>query len=60
MNCPKLEDSVLAYLTVQLKLATDAEIKDWYGVDMRMTKEEENKLREEFSYALEIDKDRYK
>ena len=61
MNMPKLVDSCCAYIAYLFKTAEDKELKEQMpGVDLsQMTSKEEEELREEYEWVLNIDKNRF-
>lgn len=59
MDIPKLVDSCLAYITIVFKQSTEKELEDKFGIDLKITEKEEEDLKEEYSYILKMDKNRY-
>lgn len=59
MDIPKLVDSCCAYIAVTFKQSTRKELEDKYGIDLNMKPEEEDELKKEYAWVLDIDKNRY-
>ncbi len=52
MDIPKLVDSCCAQIVVLIKGSSDAKLEEEFGIPMNMTTQEEQELKEDFSYVL--------
>jgi hypothetical protein len=59
MDIPKLVDSCCAYIAILFKSSTDKELAGRFGADMTITPAEEEELKQEYAWVLDIDKNRY-
>ncbi len=59
MDIPKLVDGCCAQLAIILKTSTQQEISDKFGIDLNISEEENEALKKEFAWVMEIDKNRF-
>ena len=55
MDIPKLVDACCAQIAIIMKTSTQKELEDKFGIDLNMTLQEEDDLKKEFSWAMEMD-----